>query len=279
MAWAQIASAALPVAGGIAGSLLGGGAGPDGLDPGGVQTDKTLINKSRQINTAGFRTDLNRQLVPANPSIAGDFPKTQLLQSVNATDERQALVRNLANVFNSQALSIGGLIPQVAPGFGRLTDARVQSVRNARDRVLGDARDTFARRRVLGSNFAQNTLGNLEREFGQEEGRVRAQSALEELQLTVDLIGQQAVAKQQEFQTFLQEQNLQTDIALTLSNGVNSLLTSQASAMQAIAAAEASNRNNFLALAGSEAGSAVGDILGGLFGKKKDDKQRPQFFI
>lgn len=89
--------------------------------------------------------------------------------------------------------AISGLtrnIAEVRPGFGRLTDARVQAVRGAGERERSDLRSNLAKRRVLGSSFAGDALTRQGLETGQQEAAVRAQSFLEELDLETQLIGE-----------------------------------------------------------------------------------------
>ena len=72
---------------------------------------------------------------------------------------------------------------EIRPGFGRLTEARVQAIRDRRAQAVGNLRESLTRRNVLGASFAQDAIARTELEFAQEEERARAQSFLEELQL------------------------------------------------------------------------------------------------
>lgn len=120
---------------------------------------------------------------------------------------RQKSIADIVSAYKNQATDIRGQIPQaqgffgdaissltrniaeVRPGFGRLTDARVQSVRNAGEAERSDLRSNLAKRRVLGSSFAGDALTRQGLETGQQEAAVRAQSFLEELDLETKLIG------------------------------------------------------------------------------------------
>ncbi|MGI9491273.1 MAG: hypothetical protein ACR2QF_02485, partial [Geminicoccaceae bacterium] len=73
--------------------------------------------------------------------------------------------------------------------FSQLRQARLAQVRNARDRSIGNLRDNLRRRRVLGSSFAEDALIRAEREFDEAGAAQEAQSFLEELDATQQLIG------------------------------------------------------------------------------------------
>lgn len=81
---------------------------------------------------------------------------------------------------------------EVRPGFGRLTESRVSGLRDQQRRSVGNLREELSRRRVAGSSFAAREVSALESEFRREEDLVRAESFLQELNSTMDLIGQEA---------------------------------------------------------------------------------------
>jgi hypothetical protein len=137
--------------------------------------------------------------------------------SVMPTAERLALISNIQNQLNAQAGEVGGLRGMVAPGMSALRAARIAELEGARERAIGTLRENMARRSVLGSSFGQDALARAEAEFGGAKGKVAAESLMQELELTNNLINQQFGLQRQAFQTGLDDLNLQAGIAAQLS--------------------------------------------------------------
>lgn len=163
-------------------------------------------------------------LVSSLGSVAGD--KNRI--GVASGNDRQLLVRDLSDVFRNSANQIAGLRSQVRPGFGRLTESRVQAIENARRRSIGNLRENLQRRRVLGSSFGQDALARAEAEFAQEEAQARAQSFLEELDLSQRLLEKETESRANRFQTVLNDLNLQAEIATRLATNATNALSSTA---------------------------------------------------
>ena len=91
---------------------------------------------------------------------------------------------------SSRALGkrVQGLLGQVQPGFGRLTESLVQGVRDREAASVGNLRSALAKRNVLGSSFAQRELQRTGIDFGQEEERVRSGAFEAELAASRGLI-------------------------------------------------------------------------------------------
>lgn len=81
---------------------------------------------------------------------------------------------------------------EIRPGMGRLTESRLAGLESQRGRAIGNLREELARRRVAGSSFAIRELGAVESEFQRQEDLVRAESFLQELGATTDLLNQEA---------------------------------------------------------------------------------------
>lgn len=109
------------------------------------------------------------------------------------------------------------LIADVRPGFGRLTEARLQQIENARSRAVGNLRENLARRRVLGSSFGRDALARTESEFAQQSERAAAQGFLQELDATNRLIQQRLNARQNTVQRELDAVNsiINADLGLS----------------------------------------------------------------
>lgn len=165
--------------------------------------------------------------------------------SLTSTPERQALVGGLAQTFGQRAGEFAALRSQVEPGFGRLTTSRLREVENARSRTVGNLRQSLARRRVLGSSFGDAQIAQTEREFAEQAERVQAESFLAELELTVGLIDQQFQAAAQGIQTFLNELNLQADVATNLATQATSEAGANARALAELTAKQVSGAGQF----------------------------------
>lgn len=126
--------------------------------------------------------------------------------AVAANNKREALTKNMMNTLGSQAAYQRGLVPTVQSnygqaitgvedalsklgiGFGDLTKARVGAIQNAGTKAESDLRANLARRRVLGSSFANDDISRTKAEFAQQEAEQRAKSYLEELDANTKLI-------------------------------------------------------------------------------------------
>ena len=84
---------------------------------------------------------------------------------------------------------IRDLMAQVEPGFGRLTETRVEGIRDRASAAVGNLRAELNNRNMLGSSFAQNQLSNLALDFTREEDTARAESFVAEMAFTDQLIG------------------------------------------------------------------------------------------
>jgi hypothetical protein len=144
--------------------------------------------------------------------------------NVTSTEERQGLVSEIASTFGAQANEIAGLRGRVAPGVSDLRASRLAEIENARMSSVGNLRDNLARRRVLGSSFGADAVTRAEAEFAKENERVAAESFLQELELTNNLMQQEFTARRGEFQTGLDELNLEAQIATALAGKATDVL-------------------------------------------------------
>lgn len=85
------------------------------------------------------------------------------------------------------ASDIAGLRGQLVPGFGALSQARQQAIRNQQAVSVGNLRESLSRRGVLGSSFAADALSRVELDFAQQEGLAGAEAFIQEAALTGDL--------------------------------------------------------------------------------------------
>ena len=186
--------------------------------------------------------------------------------SVSASPERLGLVNDIAGQFGAQAGELGGLRNRVAPGVSDLRAARLAEIDNARTAAIGNLRENLQRRRVLGSSFGQDTLARAENEFGQAKAKASAESFLQELELTNNLINQQYEASRNQFQTGLNEMNLQADVAAKLAAGSTATMGANARFLSALNAQEAAGAGKFMGDTFSPVTKAFGNYAGSFFG-------------
>lgn len=203
--------------GSVVGSLAAGAASSLGGRLFGGSSSRQRV-RAPQINTALPGISAGGLIATASPQQVG----------VTSNANRQGIVGGLSGTFGEQADLLAGQRALVAPGVSDLRASRLANVENARTRAIGNLRQNLQRRRVLGSSFGRDALTRAEAEFSQERDRVEAESALQELQLTNQLINQEFQARAQSFQTRLDELNVQADLAEGIRQSVASDLNQNA---------------------------------------------------
>lgn len=174
------------------------------------------------INAGGLSTSLSGGNINLTPSA-----------------ERMGFVGNVANTFGNLGGELAALRSRVAPGISELRAARLAEIEDARNRAIGDLRENLARRRIAGSSFGADAITRAEAEFAGARERVAAESTLAELEMTNNLVNQEFNAARGQFQTFLDELNLQAGIASGLASkgtdamGANARLLAQLNTLEA----------------------------------------------
>lgn len=176
--------------------------------------------------------------------------------------ERTPLISRQLGQIQSGALrageELGQLREQVAPGFGRLTEAGSAAIQNQRRRAISNLRENLGRRRVLGSSFGEDALARAEAEFGQQEAQFRAQSALQEIEASRVLAQQQFETSIQGAQTIINQSNFETGLASQLSNNISSTMAGLAQAEAGIRA----DKQAAIGALGTAAITGIGKALG-----------------
>ncbi len=186
----------------------------------------------------------------AAPGLTGTFDKAANRFTLSRSAEGNQTIADLRKAFEGRAAEFRGLRSDVKPGFGRLTRARVEAIRGAGQRAVGNLREELSKRRVLGSTFASREIASVESEFGRQEEFARAESFLQELGLTGELIKEEFSSLITGFQTILGQLNFETSLAANLANSasaqLNANLTAQAEARAAQQAVGESFLNNII---------------------------------
>lgn len=126
---------------------------------------------------------------------------------------------------------IGDLQSQVQPGYGKLTEAGINAIRQQGAQASGNLRAQLAQRGLSGASFAQDQLASVANQYSQLENEFRTQAFQQELQASTQLIDQQhtnlAAQAQQELG--------QLGIATGFLNSVPQAMQTQKSIDQALA--------------------------------------------
>lgn len=186
--------------------------------------------------------------------------------TITPSGQRLGLVGDVANTFAERAGLLSGLRDSVAPGISGLRASRLAEIDNARKAAIGNLRENMARRRVLGSSFGQDAIARAEKEFGQERERVAAESFLQELELTNQLINQEFEARRQQFQTGLDELNLQADVATKLAGVSTQQMGANARLLAELNAKEAAGAGKFFGETFGPFTKALGNSVAGFLG-------------
>lgn len=110
-----------------------------------------------------------------------------------------------------QVNALDELRGQIIPGFGKLSsatgavyDQRRADLRDAQRAATGDLRANIARRKILGSSFADDSLSRLDAEYQKqqnalaaEQGQLQAQNALQELDASLKTLTQRGEIRRQ----------------------------------------------------------------------------------
>jgi hypothetical protein len=184
---------------------------------------------------------------------------------IESSPYRQAMVDASAAASGEQADLLGELRARVAPGISELRASRLSEIENARQSAIGNLRENLQRRRVMGSSFGNDALTRAETEFAGQRDRVAAESFLQELEASNQLINQEFTARRQQFQTGLDELNLQADIATKLAGNATTQMGANARLQAELDAKSAAGAGKFFGETMQPFTKQLGETLGGLF--------------
>ncbi len=181
----------------------------------------------------------------SSPGLSGTFKDNRF--TLRRGDEASAALGDIRSLSQEQAGAFRGLRDRVKPGFGELTRTRIDAIRSAGKRTIGNLRQELTKRRVAGSSFAEREIASEEARFGQIEEQTRAESFLQELSLTGELIQKEFAAGLEGIATILKQLNLESTIAAQLSQSAGSQIASLLPAREQAAAARREGNANFFA--------------------------------
>ena len=164
------------------------------------------------------------------PGLSTEFPDVRHL-NLTRSPELEGSLSGISNAFQTQAGELGQLQGMVEPGFGRLTEAGIRSIRDARRSSMGDLKQNLARRRVSGSSFGADDVNRTNAEFAKRENEFASQAFVQEMAMSQDLINQKAQASANQFLQTLQQSNIESSLAAQIANGVTGVLSNNAQIM------------------------------------------------
>ena len=144
--------------------------------------------------------------------------------ALSRTEGMNTALEGLMAGLAGRSRAFGTLLGRVTPGFGDLTRARVQAIRDAGSRTVGNLRSDLNQRRVLGSGFAQREIASTEAMFAQEEERARAEATVQELEMSRQLIGETFSGAIQAAMSAINQFNFETTVAAGLTTSTNELM-------------------------------------------------------
>lgn len=157
------------------------------------------------------------------PGVSGGFSGGTF--NLSRTAQGQSALGGLQSALANRGAQFGGLRSVVAPLSSQIRDAGIGRLQAERQRTVGNLRDNLARRRVLGSSFAQDAVSRAEAEFAQRQAEFEADVGMQELQQTMALIDQQTQADIGAFQTELSQLNLEGEMAANMANATSGILS------------------------------------------------------
>lgn len=183
--------------------------------------------------------------------------------SVTPSADRTGAVGNIAGTFGAEAGALGNIGAGFAPGFSNLRASQLNQINSNRTAAIGDLRQNLQNRRVLGSSFAQDAVNRTQAQYDQQEKDTIAQTYLQELQASQQIIQQQYGAAVSSFQTGLTEMNLEAGVASDLTTKASTTMLSAATTQAQLDAANQAGQGKFFGQLGQMAGSAFGGMFGG----------------
>lgn len=171
-----------------------------------------------------------------------------------AVSDSSALSSNIGSLqstFGAQAGALGGLAATVGPGFSQGRQAGLADIANTFMAQRSNLKDSLAQRRILGSSFANSQFSQLAATQAQTQADFEAKSYLDELQAQYQLIQAQYTAQTNQYSTAINQSNIESQTAASLTASNNN-----------IAAQIATANANLQAQAQAGAGSFLGTLIG-----------------
>lgn len=135
-------------------------------------------------------------------------PQGQVTATPSA--ERNTFLNQLTGGATADEQAYQQLLGQLAPGFGKVTEARRRALQDAARKAVGDLQANLQRRNVAGSSFAESQVGQLRAEYDKAIAEADAQSFLDELQATTELMAAKTKVRNDAMNAALGQINYET---------------------------------------------------------------------
>jgi hypothetical protein len=133
----------------------------------------------------------------------------------------QDQIGKLESTFGQQASDLAALRGTVAPGFSLFRQAGLADIAGQGQQNISNLRDELAQRRVLGSSFANSQISQANADIEKQRTDFIAQSYLEELSASNQLIQEQYQASANQFQVGINQMNFEAGLAAQLTQSAN----------------------------------------------------------
>ena len=271
--------------GGTLGSVIGGSVGGKKGGSGGNQVG----GNSGLVPFDAGGLSLRYQPGYGTVKVTSNDARTNLVNNQSASFLNQASgirsgIQPVNAAYTSNINDITAQLGRVAPGFGDLTKARVNTIQNAGRASASDLRSNLAKRRVLGSSFADDAMTRNQMDFAQQEEAARAQSFLEEMDLQNQLSTQrlnQQVAQIQTTQAMaidaftadraadqvkMEELDKQLSVVTGMLQSAQQIAQSNAQNEAQARQQEAQSKGGLMSSIGDKLGGFLSDKIGSYFG-------------
>ena len=139
--------------------------------------------------------NLNNGVLTAKPGAASPLDYRKMLSGLQGDQAGymglRAGLRPIQSAVSGVSSNLSSLYGELRPGFGRLTEARVKTIRDAAAAAVGDLRTQMQQRNVLGSSFAADAEARTKLAFTQQEEQARAESIVQETALSTEILQKQ----------------------------------------------------------------------------------------
>ena len=149
---------------------------------------------------------------------------------LSESPQLQSTIGKLQSTFGQQASELANLRGTVAPGFSLFRQAGLADIAGQGQAAMSNLRDTLAQRRVLGSSFGNAQLSRQQADIEKQRTDFIAQSYLQELSASNQLIQEQYTASVNQYKVGLDQMNFEAGMAADLTKSANAALANVATA-------------------------------------------------
>ena len=136
--------------------------------------------------------------------------------NANRTAGTQGWIDTLLGGTAADEGGFNSLIGNLDPTFGRLTTANDQRFDDAKRKAVGDLREQMAKRRVLGSSFAEQNVNSVGAEYDRMKEQAAAENAAKSLELQSQALQARSAARIQNVSQALSQIQFEGNVGASL---------------------------------------------------------------